>query len=95
MTQATAVSAATAPDKQKDGAELYSHRADETNGFEDKSGIARVIKVSPRTVDNLMRRRAIPFIRIGRVVRFDVARVKAALRRFEICAAGDREGARK
>jgi hypothetical protein len=49
MTQSAAVSAATALGKQKDGADLDSHRADETNGLEDKKGIARIIKVSPRT----------------------------------------------
>ena len=58
-------------------------------GLEDKTGIAKEIKVSRRTIDNYMLRRVIPFIRIGRVVRFDVARVKAALRRFEVRPAGD------
>lgn len=67
----------------------------QTLGLEDKPGIAREIKVSPRTIDNYMARRVIPFIRIGRVVRFDVARVKAALRRFEVAVAGDRKGGRE
>jgi excisionase family DNA binding protein len=53
-------------------------------GIEDKAGIARAAKCSPRTIDNLMARRAIPFIKIGRLVRFDVAKVKAALARFEV-----------
>lgn len=63
-----------------------------TLGMEDTRGIAREIKVSPRTIQNLMARRVIPFIRVGRLVRFDVARVKAALRQFEVRAAGDRHG---
>ncbi|HEY2626274.1 MAG TPA: hypothetical protein VGI41_05930 [Candidatus Udaeobacter sp.] len=95
MTQAAAVDAATALDKQNDGAdgaERSSHPLDETRGLEDKPGIAREIKVSPRTIDNYMARRIIPFIRIGRVIRFDVARVRAALLRFEVRAVGDRKG---
>ena len=58
-------------------------------GIEDKQGIAREVKCSPRKIDDLMARRAIPFIRLpGRLVRFDVAKVKAALARFEIKEVG-------
>jgi hypothetical protein len=58
-------------------------------GIEDKQGIAREVKCSPRKIDNLMARHAIPFIRLpGRLVRFDVAKVKAALARFEIKEVG-------
>lgn len=64
-------------------------------GLEDKGGIARECKVSLRTIDNWMARRVISFIKVGRVARFDVARVKADLRRFEVCAAGDRKGVLK
>jgi excisionase family DNA binding protein len=63
-------------------------------GIEDKPGLAREVKCSPRTIDNLMARRAIPFIKIGRLVRFDVSKVKAALARFEVREAGCRRGAR-
>jgi len=59
-------------------------------GIEDKQGLAREIKCSVRTVDNLMAKRAIPFIKLGRLVRFDVAKVKAALARFEVREAGYR-----
>jgi hypothetical protein len=91
MTHSAPVKAVTASDKHNDGAELLSHPLHEMRGLEDKPGIAREIKVSRRTIDNYMARRVIPFIRIGRVVRFDVARVRAALRRFEVRAAGDRK----
>jgi excisionase family DNA binding protein len=60
--------------------------------IEDKQGLARQVKCSLRTIDNLMARRAIPFIKLGRLVRFDVAKVKAALARFEVREAGDRKG---
>jgi hypothetical protein len=59
-------------------------------GIEDKQGIAREVKCSVRKIDDLMARRAIPFFKLpGRLVRFDVAKVKDALARFEVRAAGD------
>jgi len=60
-------------------------------GLEDKQGLAREIKCSVRTVDNLMAKRAIPFFKLGRLVRFDVARVKTALARFEVRESGSRK----
>jgi hypothetical protein len=90
MTKAAAVRSATALNKHNDRVELSPRCVGEMLGLEDKKGIAQEIKVSRRTIDNYMARRVIPFIRIGRVVRFDVARVRSALRRFEVRAAGDR-----
>jgi hypothetical protein len=53
--------------------------------------LARAISVSPRTVDNLQRRRVIPFIRLSvRCIRFHLPTVIAALRKFEIREAGHR-----
>jgi hypothetical protein len=47
--------------------------------------LARAINASPRNVDNWQRERKIPFIRIGpRCVRFHLASVLAALRKFEV-----------
>jgi excisionase family DNA binding protein len=63
-----------------------------TLDLENKAGIARKLKCSTRTINNLMANGAIPFIRFGRLVRFDVARVKAALQRFEIAPAGQKNG---
>ena len=57
-------------------------------GLLDKKTLAQELNVSVRTVDNLMARRAIPYIKIGRLVRFDVQKVKAALARFEVRAVG-------
>ena len=45
--------------------------------------IARAHSVSKRTVTNWLKRRIIPAIRIGRVLRSDPAKVKAALEKFE------------
>jgi hypothetical protein len=47
--------------------------------------LARAINVSPRTVDNLQRRKVIPWVRISpRCVRFHLPSVLAALRKFEV-----------
>ncbi|NBT31092.1 MAG: DNA-binding protein [Rhodobacteraceae bacterium] len=48
--------------------------------------IARLCKVSRRTVDNWTKSRRIPFIKIGAAVRFNVPEVMAALGRFTINA---------
>ena len=74
------------PAAQNDGRTLL--------GLEDKHGIAREVKFSIRTLENLMAKRAIPFIKLGRLVRFDVAKVKAALAQFEIREAAYRKGGR-
>lgn len=53
--------------------------------------LARVLKTSVRTIDNLQRQKKIPFLRISRrCVRFDLPRVLAALQKFEIQEAGRR-----
>lgn len=46
---------------------------------------------STRIIDEMMRRRRIPFIKMGhRTVRFDLSRVITALGRMEVMAVGDR-----
>jgi len=51
--------------------------------------LAKAINVSPRTVDNLQRRKVIPLVRISpRCVRFHLPSVLAALRKFEVREAG-------
>jgi hypothetical protein len=47
--------------------------------------LAKKISLSTRSVDTLQKRKAIPFIRLSaRCVRFEIDRVLAALRRFEL-----------
>jgi excisionase family DNA binding protein len=56
-----------------------------------KQELALAVGVSPRTIDNWMAQRRIPFIRISaRLIRFDLERVKAALARYEIKEVGAR-----
>ena len=48
-----------------------------------KSELAALLKLTRRGVECLMARRAIPFYRVGRIVRFSYPAVLAALGRFE------------
>jgi excisionase family DNA binding protein len=52
--------------------------------FTNKAGIASRYGVSHRTVDNWVRQRRIPYLKCGRLVRFNIARCDAALGRFEV-----------
>jgi excisionase family DNA binding protein len=49
-----------------------------------KPEIGQIIGKSMRSVDNMMRRRQIPFIRIGRNVRFKLAAVEKALEKLTV-----------
>jgi excisionase family DNA binding protein len=50
-----------------------------------KQEVARAVSVSPRTLDNWMAEKRIPFIRLSpRLIRFDLERVKTALERYEV-----------
>jgi excisionase family DNA binding protein len=56
-----------------------------------KQEVALAVGVSPRTVDNWMAQKRIPFIRLSpRLIRFDLNRVKAALARYEVKEVGAR-----
>ena len=47
--------------------------------------LARAVSVSPRTIDNWVAARKIPFIKLSaRCIRFHLPSVLAALRRFEV-----------
>jgi excisionase family DNA binding protein len=58
--------------------------------YETKSQVARRLNVSVRTVDNLMKRRRLPFIKLtSKIVRFPKADVDAFLaRNFQVRAFG-------
>ena len=45
--------------------------------------VAHLLSVSPRTVDRWVKGRKIPYIKIGRTIRFRWASVEAAIARFE------------
>jgi excisionase family DNA binding protein len=54
-----------------------------------KRELAIELRVCPRTIDNLIRERRIPVMRIkSRLVRFDLERVQQALSKFEIAEIG-------
>jgi excisionase family DNA binding protein len=58
-------------------------RIPEIDGFLTKENVAQKAQCSIRTVDKLMERKAIPFIKFGRNVRFKWSAVEAALMRYE------------
>ncbi|MBS0657727.1 MAG: helix-turn-helix domain-containing protein [Verrucomicrobia bacterium] len=54
--------------------------AEPTRTLTTKLAVARFAQTTTRTVEHWMKKGVIPFIRIGRLVRFDLAEVEAALR---------------
>ena len=65
-----------------------------TPDYETKSQVARRLNVSRRTIDNLMRQRRLPFIKLtSKIVRFPKAEVDAYLaQHFRINARGQESG---
>jgi excisionase family DNA binding protein len=49
--------------------------------------LAEALRVSERCIRNWQERRIIPFVKIGRVVLFDIEKVMSCLNRFERKAA--------
>jgi hypothetical protein len=63
--------------------------ADDSAGLVKKNAVARAASVSARTIDNLQRKKLIPYIKLSaRCVRYHLPSVLAALRRFEIREVG-------
>ena len=59
------------------------------DGLVNKRAVSLAISMSTRGVDNLVRERKIPIVRITkRCVRFHLPSVLAALRRYEVIEAG-------
>ena len=52
-----------------------------------KAALAQHYDISLRTVTNLMRRRVLPYVKIGQVVRFDPQACEQAMRKFEVVGA--------
>jgi hypothetical protein len=48
-----------------------------------KDDIASYYACDIRTITNLMRRRILPFVKIGRIVRFDVQACDEAMRKYQ------------
>jgi hypothetical protein len=64
---------------------LANEAAAEVSGLVKKREVARAASVSCRSVENWMRQKRIPFVRLSpRCVRFHLPSVLAALRKFEI-----------
>ena len=61
-----------------------SHNMFMQSGLFTRKQIADYIGVSERTISNMMRKRIIPVIKIGKSVRFDPSKVRKALDKYEI-----------
>jgi excisionase family DNA binding protein len=56
-----------------------------------KREIATVLNVSPRTIDNWVAQKRIPFFRLSpRLLRFDLRKVQIAIERYEVREVGRR-----
>jgi len=51
--------------------------------FTNRQGIGERYQISLGTVKNLMRRRVLPFVKIGRIVRFNIEKCDQAMAVFE------------
>lgn len=56
------------------------------DSYMDIHEVARLMKASPRHVGNLMRRRQIPYIKLGRLLRFDREQVRLAVAKCTVQA---------
>ena len=64
-----------------------SHNHSENREYLTKAQVAQVLGVSTRTVDNLMRRRQIPYLKLSaRLVRFPRSEVEIKLKKLLINA---------
>ena len=79
----------TNPSAHGDSVRAPDSAANDSAGLVKKMAVARAASVSPRTIDNLQRRKLIPYIKLSaRCVRYHLPSVLAALRKFEIREAG-------
>jgi excisionase family DNA binding protein len=75
----------------RDGANTISNGRSLGRHFLSKQELAIAVGVSPRTIDNWMAQKRIPFLRLSaRLIKFNLERVKAALARYEVKEAGVR-----
>ena len=59
---------------------------DKDSRWQNKAGIAERYGISLRSVDNLRRRRILPHVKIGGIIRFDVEACDKAFKAFELKA---------
>ena len=63
---------------------FIAHVATETRKYVGLPGLAQRYDISERSVSELCRRKILPKIKIGRIVRFDVDACDAAIKKFQI-----------
>lgn len=60
--------------------------------WRDRKEIANHFGISERSVSNLMRRRILPHVKLGRIVRFDLAACESAIKAFELRSVAQHRG---
>jgi excisionase family DNA binding protein len=55
-----------------------------TDGLLSKKEVAARLRISPRTLDQWMRRKCVPFLKIGKTVRFRLSDVLEKLNAFRV-----------
>ena len=70
------------PDKFED-AGIAGRITDKTVNWSTKAEIAEHLKCSVRTISKLMRQRILPYVKIGKLVRFDTQECDLAFGRFK------------
>lgn len=60
--------------------------------WKDRKGIAIHFGISERTVSNLTRRRFLPYVKFGRIVRFDLTACEAAVKAVELRSVAQQRG---
>ena len=66
--------------------EQPSEQSSVVSEFLDAQQLSTALNVSDRTIDAWKQKGLIPFLRVGRVVRFDLAAVKRALEQYRVHA---------
>jgi excisionase family DNA binding protein len=56
----------------------------ETANFLTTEELAKLLKVTPKTIVNWRIAKVVPFFQVGHVIRYDASRVLAALERHEV-----------
>ena len=59
------------------------------SNWTDKAGIAAHFRCSVRHIGNQMRSRRIPYVKLGRIVRFNIPDCERAIKAFEVKCVGD------
>jgi hypothetical protein len=67
---------------------MMSQKTQTNSGWTNKYGIAAHFGCSVRHIGNLTKTRRLPYVKLGRIVRFNVTDCERAIRAFEVKSVG-------